>query len=100
MKELKIGIYSIPLFFINFVVTKSSFRFYLGTCAAVKLILINYLMLNLFGFYHGNLGGTWSLSNQFKQSKSISSFNFIIPFQICSIKTLSLSILVKISPRL
>src|SRR5690554_2234846 len=71
----------IPPFFINFVVTKSSFRFYfplvselrfatvvsglaakssfrfyLGTCAAVKLILINYLMLNLFGFYHGNLG--------------------------------------------
>src|SRR5690554_4413006 len=27
-----------------------------GSLAAVKLILINYLMLNLFGFYHGNLG--------------------------------------------
>ena len=26
------------------------------TRIAVKLILINYLMLNLFGFYHGNLG--------------------------------------------
>jgi len=25
-----------------------------GTRIAVKLILINYLMVNLFGFYHGN----------------------------------------------
>jgi len=63
MKELKIGIYSIPPLFYQlrcneefFSLLSRDLRCGAETRIAVKLILNIYLMLNLLGFHHGNLG--------------------------------------------